>query len=123
MRLYLVKEIPGMRLPALAAAALTTAALLASSSPHASAAQAAGVLNLWSGLNQTGQVQPVPVPELEGCAAVDSSFLTRSVGNRSQSLAALYTNPDCEGEPAEIVSPGRRTNLARPRDIESIAFQ
>ncbi|MFC4014575.1 hypothetical protein ACFOY2_45645 [Nonomuraea purpurea] len=111
-----------MRLPTVAAAALTAAALLAGTAPNASAAQAAGVLNLWSGLNQTGQVQPVPVPEREGCVTLDSPFRARSAGNRSQSIAALYTNEDCSGEPAELVSPGRRTSFARNINVESVSF-
>ncbi|MGW2158507.1 peptidase inhibitor family I36 protein [Nonomuraea sp. NPDC001699] len=112
-----------MRLSALAAAAFATGALLAGAAPGASATRAADALNLWSGLNQTGQVQPVPAPEEAGCVTVDAAFRARSAGNRSQRIASLYTDQDCDGEPAEVVSPGRRINFARPLRIESVAFQ
>lgn len=111
-----------MRLPALTAAALTAATLLAGTAPNAFAAQAAGVLNLWAGFNQTGQVKPVPAPEREGCVSLDSSFRTRSAGNRSQHTASLYANEDCSGEPAELVGAGRRPNFAHPISVGSVAF-
>ncbi|MFD0886822.1 peptidase inhibitor family I36 protein [Streptosporangium algeriense] len=97
------------------------AALLVGTVPNASAAQAAGVLNLWSGFNQTGQVQPVSAPNGGGRVTLEGPFQARSAGNRSPHTVALYDNEDCDGEPVAVVGSHRRDNF-QPFQVGSVSF-
>lgn len=106
----------------LAAAAVVATTVTATGPASASAPAAAGVLNLWTRPNQTGQVLPLTVPSENDCVVVDEPFYARSAANRSKSTAELYLTDDCKGRPAEVVDPGDRATFTRTHKVASVGF-